>query len=364
MGCNSHTLAPLLAVFLIISAGWMSPTLCAQTDFVRGDCLGDGNVELGDLIYMMCVFCDPGPIYCYDACDVDDNGNYGLEDVVYMLQYLFEGDVPPAAPFPSCGPDPSADSLSCNNYQHDCLTPTPTPPLDSDYILSVSDRAGAPGETIAVDVELEILGEDLLAACSFGIAHDPAALTLTELLPGTSTDDIDIVIFNTTAGGFTGAVIVSILQQYYWTEGTYPLVAARYQVLGEVGDVTSLDFVDTLGDPPVRTRVVATWGPEVTPSTSSGTVTVSTAFRRSDVNLDGTIDVGDPIYDLQCLFLCFPTCLDAHDSNDDGTWNIADPVYLLMYLFSEGAAPPPPFLECGADPTPDAIGCDQSGDCP
>ncbi|MAW75946.1 MAG: hypothetical protein CMJ95_09805 [Planctomycetes bacterium] len=370
MGRRSHHLAlpltsPFLFIVLILSFSMLPMSLGAQDDFVRGDCLGDGNVELGDLVYMMtCVICDPGPAYCYDACDADDDGAYTISDPLYLLNYLFEGDVPPPPPFPTCGADPTADSLSCNNYQHDCQTPTPQPPLDSDYIFSIPDGEGAPGETIAVDVELEILDGDWLLACSFGVAHDPNALALTELLPGTATADVAWAIFDVRDGGWTGAIIVSVFMQTLWVEGTYPLVTARYQVLGEVGDVTALDFVDTLGEPPVRTSVVPEWGPEVTPSTVSGTITVSTAFRRGDVNLDGIFNIGDPIWDLLCLFSCFPACLDAHDSNDDGSWDIADPIYMLGYLFVGGPAPPPPFFECGADPTEDVLDCDNFNSCP
>ncbi len=96
----------------------------------------------------------------------------------------------------------------------------------------------------------------------------------------------------------------------------------------------------------------------VTPSTISGSVTVDTAFRRSDVNQDGTIDIGDRVWDLTCLFLCFPGCFEAHDSNDDGQWNIADSIYLLSDLFSGTAAPPEPFITCSADPTEDSLDCD------
>ena len=365
--CGNHQALSPRSVFLVASVLaviLLATPAMAQNDFVRGDCLGDGNVELGDLIYMMCIFCDPGPLFCYDACDADDNGIYDIPDPIYLLNYLFGEGVPPPAPFPNCGPDPSADSLSCTNYQHDCQTPTPTPPLDTDYIFSITGREGAPGETIPVDIQLEILEGEMLAACSFGVAHDPTALALTELLPGTSTADIDWAIIDAHDGGWTGAFIVSFLQFHFWDAGTFPLVTARYQVLGEVGDVISLDFVDTLGEPPVRTRVVSTWGPEVTPSTISGSVTVGTAFRRSDVNQDGTINIGDPIWDLTCLFLCFPGCLDAHDSNDDGQWNIADAIYLLGYLFSGTAAPPEPINMCGADPTEDSLGCDAYAGCP
>ena len=365
MGRCFHNLAPFLTVLFIVSVGVVPMPLAAQTDFVRGDCLGDGNVEFGDLIYMLCVFCDPGPIFCFDACDANDDGIYGLLDPIYLLNYLFEGDVPPPAPFPTCGADPTGDGLACNNYQHDCQTPPLPPPLDPGFIFSIADGVGAPGETISVAVQLEIVeGGNTLAACSFGVGHAPAALTLTGVQPGVDVGEVGYSNVQTHDGGWTTAIIVSFWLDELFLPGNYQVATAQYQVLGDVGEVTSIDFIDTLGDPPIATRVVPEWGPEITPSTIAGSITISTSFRRSDVNLDGTIDVGDPIWDLICLFLCFPTCFDAHDSNDDGSWNIADPIYLLMYLFSGGAAPPPPFSECGADPTEDSLDCDSFDSCP
>jgi len=41
-----------------------------------------------------------------------------------------------------------------------------------------------------------------------------------------------------------------------------------------------------------------------------------------------------------------------------------DPIYMLSYLFVGGAPPPPPFIECGADPTEDALDCDNFDYCP
>lgn len=84
-------------------------------------------------------------------------------------------------------------------------------------------------------------------------------------------------------------------------------------------------------------------------------------FKRGDVNADGKVDIADAIRQLFCLFAdpCVEHwCPDASDANDDGRSNIADAITILSYLFARGAPPPPPFLECGLDPTPDDIGCE------
>jgi len=78
-------------------------------------------------------------------------------------------------------------------------------------------------------------------------------------------------------------------------------------------------------------------------------------FIRGDSNMDGLVDLTDPIFTLSFLFLggAAPSCRDALDSNDDGEVNITDPIHNLAYQFLGGAAPPAPFPEAGTDPTAD-----------
>jgi len=94
--------------------------------FVRGDCNGDGAVNLADAI---CLF---GYLYlgdntgeaCRKAMDMDDNGKLEITDPISLLGWLFLGGDPP--PYPSvtgssdpvsprrCGPDPTPDDgLDC-----------------------------------------------------------------------------------------------------------------------------------------------------------------------------------------------------------------------------------------------------------
>lgn len=81
-------------------------------------------------------------------------------------------------------------------------------------------------------------------------------------------------------------------------------------------------------------------------------------FIRGNANGAGGVDIADAIYALAHLFAMGPSnCTDAIDSNDDGQANLADPIYSLAYQFGSGPPPAPPFPACGADPTPDAIGC-------
>lgn len=78
-------------------------------------------------------------------------------------------------------------------------------------------------------------------------------------------------------------------------------------------------------------------------------------FVRADVNLDGAVDISDPIASLFALFdgsFEF-LCDDAADSNDDGSIDISDAIHTLGFLFlgTESLVAPLPLP--GEDATPD-----------
>ena len=95
-------------------------------------------------------------------------------------------------------------------------------------------------------------------------------------------------------------------------------------------------------------------------------------FNRGDANNDGRLDIADPIWTINALFMAGPpsVCQDAADSNDDGSIDISDAQYSISYLFEGGPAPSAPFGACGLDPSDDAAGedgadgltCDADGD--
>ena len=82
-------------------------------------------------------------------------------------------------------------------------------------------------------------------------------------------------------------------------------------------------------------------------------------FKRGNANNDLGIDIADPIWIVNELYLEGPAtpCGDYADANDDGLLDASDVVYLIEYLFRAGASPPEPFRECGVDPTSDDVGC-------
>ena len=82
-------------------------------------------------------------------------------------------------------------------------------------------------------------------------------------------------------------------------------------------------------------------------------------FRRGDVNTDGSVNIADPIALINyVLGLYETTCVDAADVNDNGNVNIVDIVHLLLMIMDgTPQVPAPGIINCGPDPTADALDC-------
>jgi hypothetical protein len=83
-------------------------------------------------------------------------------------------------------------------------------------------------------------------------------------------------------------------------------------------------------------------------------------FLRGDSDGSRALDLTDAIALLAALFQGGrqPGCLEAADANDDGKLDITDVTAILGTLFlGAGPLPPPGPGGCGADPTPDGLGC-------
>ncbi|HNR99142.1 MAG TPA: lamin tail domain-containing protein [Planctomycetota bacterium] len=85
----------------------------AEAVFVRGDANGDGRFDLSDAVFILLHLFKGRPAPCLDACDVNDSGDLDIADAVFALAHLYGGGEAPRAPFPSEGPDPTPDALTC-----------------------------------------------------------------------------------------------------------------------------------------------------------------------------------------------------------------------------------------------------------
>jgi hypothetical protein len=85
-------------------------------------------------------------------------------------------------------------------------------------------------------------------------------------------------------------------------------------------------------------------------------------FHRHDANIDGTVDLSDPIRTLAYMFLDSGPlpCESAADSNDDGQLDISDPICTLINLFGEGCGSPISESGCVVDPDPGCLEYDKN----
>ena len=89
----------------------------ADQTFLRGDCNDDGNIDIADPVFLLNELFSMGdPANCDDACDMNDDGLKDIGDPVYGLSALFSDGPPPPAPNPSCGIDPTPDTLDCGSF--------------------------------------------------------------------------------------------------------------------------------------------------------------------------------------------------------------------------------------------------------
>jgi len=197
---------------------------------------------------------------------------------------------------------------------------------------------------------------------AFGLCHDPAGLAIESVGLGATGSTVNggnppgWYQFGIEPDGWTLGVVVDL-------DGVSVLPAGNGLEIGEAvyeglaDGAWSVCPCDTLGTPPIATVIVYS-GASLVPVQVCGTVTVDTSlheFRRGDANIDGQVDIADPIHVLDHLFLAGPQppCAAAGDADGDGTTDIGDGIFLLSYLFASGPPPAPPFPGCGSDPAAD-----------
>ncbi|MGE3164903.1 MAG: hypothetical protein AB7O52_08350 [Planctomycetota bacterium] len=141
-----HRVLPV--AFLTI--GWFAlpATALGQSSFVRGDANGDLAVNISDPVTLLAYLFNGGTIGCQSACDANDDGQVNLGDAVYLLGAIFSGGNPPPSPYPTCGPDPSADALTC--VTSPCPTQPPVGQLREVDVAFLGSTTGGVGRVVSV----------------------------------------------------------------------------------------------------------------------------------------------------------------------------------------------------------------------
>ncbi len=353
--------------------------------FVRGDANGDGDTDfwIGDSAFTIMSVWNGCPLPCDDAADANDDGIIDMADPGYLVGSNMgsSSTYPMLAPYPSCGTDPTVDSLACAN-------PCPSFTgynLDPDFLLKLVPPIGGGGNVgtvVDVEIELEIPATHEVAAYSYGICHDPAMLELVTMWNGANT--AELVLPDPHPLGFNLHVIMDMASpflQNYLQPGNNPVGVARFKVLAP--GPTDIDFCSMMGASspgPIAllTREISTpcnievVEPDTIGCTLVNTAPVPSQFVRGDTNASGgNPDIADAINVLNVVIGLpggISPCDDASDVNDDGNVDLGDGIYLLLvYLFpgNSGSLPPPaPFPTCGIDPTPDNLDCLSFPPCP
>ncbi|OUU23021.1 MAG: hypothetical protein CBC13_06700 [Planctomycetia bacterium TMED53] len=88
------------------------------SDFIRGEAVPDGSLNLLDVTQMLIKLFDQGQeqSLCLDSLDANDDGSFDISDPIFMLGYLFEGGSALADPVGVCGEDPTLDNLTCQEF--------------------------------------------------------------------------------------------------------------------------------------------------------------------------------------------------------------------------------------------------------
>lgn len=194
------------------------------------------------------------------------------------------------------------------------------------------------------------------------VCHDPLGLELESVGLGSVGSTVnggnppDFFELNLHSNAWSMGVVVSLTGQFVLPAGT-DLEIGEAVYSGLADGAWPVCTCDLTGQIPSTTVIVYS-GASIAPPPACGTVTVDTSlneFRRGDANLDGAIDVADPVFILGYLFVSgpAPACREAADVDSDDAETIGDAIYLLGHLFDEGPPPAAPYPECagvvGAD---------------
>jgi hypothetical protein len=88
-----------------------------EQEFTRGDTNGDGEVDIGDAVFVLTYLFAQGELpSCMKAADANASAEVDIADAIYLLSYLFSSGPAPAQPFPECGTGATDDGVSCEAF--------------------------------------------------------------------------------------------------------------------------------------------------------------------------------------------------------------------------------------------------------
>ena len=242
--------------------------------------------------------------------------------------------------------------------------------------MAAGSATAAPGTRVEVAVRGSVACD--VTGFSFALGHDATRLRFVEARPGPAIaahagEDLVFASLGTNQSGYAGVyalfdISVPITVPPIPLPDDTILATFVYDVLAgaPAGPTPLLNRTRTYGSPnPIANVYAAPPGAApIDPLLIDGEVLIDESsepsFLRGDANRDDTVEITDPTYTLNFLFLGgpAPSCLDAADADDDGEIDLSDPFVTLLYLFESGPPTPPPGpVVAGVDPTADVLDC-------
>jgi hypothetical protein len=310
-------------VLLAALTAWMAGGATAQTCDMCGDVDCDSIWTTHDGGYILDYLYNAGPApLCDDPLWANWDYHEGLTvgDVFYNVMYIFGGGPPPYCP-PNNPPwEPEVDSTSIIYYT-DWI-----PPHTGSAVVAL---------TIAKEPDPAILGLSL-----------PLRIRVDGEVP--TIDSVTIL-----CAGCLDAFVKYLIDpdSGYVSIGLVP-------AFGDFPNQGQIAFIYlTVPEASYERSVAMEWVhlvPVQSPTPDSIVIPMIYNFppveplllphcciTPGDVNMDGTVNIGDAVFLIQCIFVdCLGHPCEKHlDANCDGVWNVADVVYLINYIFRGG--PPP-----------------------
>lgn len=113
-------LVVILSLVAVIGAQFPlagEPGVSPWVRFMRGDCDGDGQINITDpIVSLKFLFLGGEAPLCLDTADANDDGAIDLTDPIVTLMHLFSGGSVPSYQFGYCSVDITPDEISCEDY--------------------------------------------------------------------------------------------------------------------------------------------------------------------------------------------------------------------------------------------------------
>ncbi len=319
---NGRVLLLTLALGLIFSlvvtgtAFAQSKAACASC----GDADHDGAIDITDGVFYIQYFFGGGTVI--DTCgEIDGCGGVAAPDLILFSRYVRYWTGPPF----ECGNPIACPTETGGEIRIDCWPIERYPGNDS---IAVPIRITTIPGVVGLNIVLGYLNDNVEVTSVSTAGSQVAVMSLwPEFYPETNQVVLVAVLDGLNPPVFSNALLCKL----------------NVRILN--GDPSQLIDYDTSYVAPFGSTVLVTnQKPYYTPVLTHN----QCCTACGDANMDGTFDISDAVFALQCIVArCdgAPGSSDCNyqggygDANGDQAYDISDVVYLIQYIFAGGPAP-------------------------